>query len=121
MLFIHPVPFERLEELRRAQGAPASMFCCEAEQDGQSEGFVLFDGRGGVLTVTALCCAEGLADALLRAAFNAGQMAGMTRFAFSTGVADLWRGTLRRLAYPLEGGEIEAFFARGGCGCHGAR
>lgn len=113
MLMIQPVSYERLQELCRHHGAPDSMFCCEATQNGQSQGFVMFNNEAGTLKVTALCCAADLADALLRAGLNAGLSVGMKRFAFTAQVMDLWRNTLRSLDFPLDGGEIEAFFARG--------
>ena len=113
MLMIQPVPYERLQELCREHGAPASMFCCEATENGNSQGFIMFDSQAGTLKVTALCCTADLADALLRAGFNAGFMVGMKRFAFTQQVMEVWRTTLRTLDYPLEGGDIEEFFSRG--------
>ena len=113
MLIIQPVPYERLQELCRENGAPASMFCCEATENGQSCGFIMFDGKAGTVKVTALCCAADLADALLRAGLNAGYMVGLKHFAFTPQVMELWRPTLRALDYPLEGGNIEEFFAKG--------
>jgi hypothetical protein len=113
MLMIQPVPYERLQELCRQNGAPASMFCCEATENGQSRGFIMFDSQSGTLKVTALCCSADLADALLRAGFNAGNMVGMKRFVFTPQVMEVWRSTLRALDYPLDGGDIEEFFSRG--------
>ncbi len=117
MLMIQPVPYERLQELCQQHGAPASLFCCEATENGQSQGFIMFNNEAGTLKVTALCCAAPLADALLRAGFNAGFSVGMKRFAFTTQVMDLWRSTLRALDYPLEGGDIDEFFSRGCRAC----
>ena len=74
MLMIKPVPYDRLLELCRENGAPSSMFCCEATIDGESKGFVMFDNKAGTLMVNALCCASDLVDALLRAGINAGYM-----------------------------------------------
>jgi len=113
MLMIQPVPYERLQELCRQNGAPASLFCCEATENGQSQGFIMFNNEAGTLKVTALCCTADIADALLRAGFNAGWMVGMKRFAFTSQVMELWRNTLRALDYPLDGGDIEEFFSRG--------
>lgn len=113
MLMIQPVPYERLQELCRQNGAPASLFCCEATENGQSQGFVMFNNEAGTLKVTALCCAADLADALLRAALNAGHMVGMKRFAFTEQVMEVWRNTLRMLEFPLDGGDIEEFFSKG--------
>lgn len=117
MLMIQPVPYERLQELCREHGAPESLFCCEATENGQSQGFVMFNNEAGTLKVTVLCCAAPLADALLRAGFNAGLSVGMRRFAFSPQMVELWRSTLRGLDYPLEGGDIEEFFSRGCRAC----
>ncbi len=113
MLMIRPVPYDRLLELCRENGAPSSMFCCEATIDGESKGFVMFDNKAGTLMVNALCCSSDLVDELLRAGINAGYMVGMKRFAFTTQVVELWRNTLRSLDFPLEGGDIEEFFSRG--------
>ena len=113
MLIIRPVPYERLQELTRLHGAPASLYCCEATLDGESAGFIMFNNEAGTLKVTALCCAADIADALLRAGLNAGYQVGMKRFVFTTQVVELWRNTLRSLDFPLEGGDIGEFFSRG--------
>lgn len=116
MLIIKPAPYERLLELCAADGVTAA-FCCEASDGDQRLGHVLFQNEGGCLVFVAARCPDPLLDGLLRAALNAGELAGMSRFRFSPDCKGEHAGALVRLGYPGEG-DIARFFAQG---CKGTR
>ncbi len=111
MMTMLPASKQRTEELCARSGAPLAEFCYEAMEKDISLGFVLYNQHEGLLTITALCVDETLADGLLRAAFHGGELAGCDRFAFTTQVVVIWGKRLRDMGYNLEGGNFKEFFA----------
>ncbi len=111
MITMLPASDQRIAELCSQSGAPTAGFCYEASDKDHSLGFVLYEQDSGILTVTALCVGELLADGILRAAFNGGQLAGCDRFAFTPQVLAIWGERLRGMGYNLDGGNLFEFFS----------